>query len=101
MKLIYRPPGAEDEDEEDEEDEDEPAVASAVLGSLTPGKVCLPSRALKRCLTVYSKIEQASIDLVLGEEEEYLIEVVGKKCVFTFNSRGTRTHLAQHCLLVW
>ncbi|RDX44885.1 hypothetical protein OH76DRAFT_1408682 [Lentinus brumalis] len=65
VKLIYRPPGAEDEDEEDEEDEDEPAVASAVLGSLTPGK-----------------IEQASIDLVLGEEEEYLIEVVGKNTVY-------------------
>ncbi|KAI0718977.1 hypothetical protein C8T65DRAFT_637625 [Cerioporus squamosus] len=65
VKLIYRPPGAEEEDEEEEEEkEEEPTVSSAVLCSLTPGK-----------------IEQASIDLVLSEEEEYLIELVGKNTV--------------------
>ncbi|KAI0769387.1 hypothetical protein BD413DRAFT_613934 [Trametes elegans] len=71
VKLIYRPPGAdeEDSDEEDEEDEekeaDETQLAATVLCSLTPGK-----------------IEQSTVDVVLTEDDEYLIEVVGKNTVY-------------------
>ena len=42
VKLVYRRPGAEEDDEEEEEDEDEdeePKISSAVLCSLTYGKV--------------------------------------------------------------
>lgn len=28
------------------------------------------------------QIEQATVDIVLEEDEEYLFELVGKKCVF-------------------
>ena len=42
VKLVYRRPGAEEDDEEEEEDEEEdeePKISSAVLCSLTYGKV--------------------------------------------------------------
>ncbi|KAI0661431.1 hypothetical protein C8Q70DRAFT_971440 [Cubamyces menziesii] len=72
VKLIYRRPGADDEesdeedDEEDEEKEmDNSELSTTVLCSLTPGK-----------------IEQSTVDVVLNEDEEYLIEVVGKNTVY-------------------
>lgn len=56
LKLSYRPAGAgEDSDSEDEdEDEDEadksedaPTIETTVLGSLTPGKVCIAYTRLR------------------------------------------------------
>lgn len=32
--------------------------------------------------TMNLQIEQATVDIVLEEDEEYLFELVGKKCVF-------------------
>ncbi|KAI0358745.1 hypothetical protein OH77DRAFT_1421202 [Trametes cingulata] len=70
VKLIYRRPGADEEESDDEEDEDEKEndnsdLSTTVLCSLTPGK-----------------IEQSTVDVVLNEDEEYLIEVVGKNTVY-------------------
>lgn len=45
------------------------------------------------------KIEQATIDVVLTEDEEYLIEVVGKKCVVhkqTYVSFSYQLHAPKH-----
>ncbi|KAH9859025.1 hypothetical protein C2E23DRAFT_30355 [Lenzites betulinus] len=70
VKLMYRLPGSsekdsDDEDEEDEDEDEEEKVSTTVLCSLTPGK-----------------IEQCTLDVVLAEDEEYLIEVAGKNTVF-------------------
>ncbi|KAL7281353.1 hypothetical protein ACG7TL_004662 [Trametes sanguinea] len=73
VKLHYRRPGADDEDSEEEDDEDEDEekendnteLLTTVLCSLTPGKV-----------------EQSTVDVVLNEDEEYLIEVIGKNTVY-------------------
>ncbi|KAI8992949.1 hypothetical protein BD414DRAFT_535538 [Trametes punicea] len=76
VKLIYRRPGADEEesdeesDEEDEEnndkkDKEDTDLVTTVLCSLTPGK-----------------IEQSTVDVVLSEDDEYLIEVVGKNTVY-------------------
>lgn len=69
VKLIYRPPIARDSDDEDEDEDDDESDPSkdlsvTVLCSLTPGK-----------------IEQATVDIVLDQDEEYLIEIVGKNTV--------------------
>ncbi|PCH43808.1 hypothetical protein WOLCODRAFT_104216 [Wolfiporia cocos MD-104 SS10] len=71
VKLVYKVPTVESGDEDEDEDEDDEEqekgsieLRSTVLCSLTPGK-----------------IEQATIDVVLEGEEEYLIEVVGKNTV--------------------
>ncbi|EIW62941.1 uncharacterized protein TRAVEDRAFT_26444 [Trametes versicolor FP-101664 SS1] len=70
IKLVYRRPGSDEPDSEDEEDDEEEEndnseLSTTVLCSLTPGK-----------------IEQATVDVVLTEDEEYLIEVVGKNTVY-------------------
>lgn len=41
--------------------------------------MCIASRSVHAADSF--KIEQATVDVVLTEDEEYLIEVVGKKCV--------------------
>ncbi|KAI0644740.1 hypothetical protein C8Q79DRAFT_1001987 [Trametes meyenii] len=72
VKLVYRRPGAdepdsdeEDEDEDEEKENDNAELTSTVLCSLTPGK-----------------IEQSTVDVVLSEDDEYLIEIVGKNTVY-------------------
>jgi len=60
---LIRPPIKMDDDDDDVEGPE--PLSTTVLGSLTPGK-----------------IEQATIDLVLEEDEEYLFEIVGKNTVF-------------------
>ncbi|KAM5530387.1 hypothetical protein V8D89_015948 [Ganoderma adspersum] len=71
IKVTYRTPGAgagnedDEEDEEDDEETDKPEeLSTAVLCSLT-----------------FGKIEQTTVDVVLSEDEEYLFEVVGKNTV--------------------
>nr|VWO98353.1 Zn(2)-C6 fungal-type domain-containing protein [Ganoderma boninense] len=68
VKVTYRTPGAAAGDEEDDEDDDESEkpeeLSTAVLCSLTFGKV-----------------EQTTVDVVLSEDDEYLFEVVGKNTV--------------------
>jgi len=68
LKLSYEivaPPTEDDDEEEekDDDDDDEPHIVAkeVILGSLTPGK-----------------IEQAPVDIVLDQEDEYVFEVVGK-----------------------
>jgi len=65
VKLTYQTPIRLDDDEEDEDAESPDPLSTTVLGSLTPGK-----------------IEQATVDLVLEEDEEYLLELVGKNTIF-------------------
>ncbi|CDO76024.1 hypothetical protein BN946_scf184665.g16 [Trametes cinnabarina] len=70
VKLHYRRPGADDEESDEESDEEEKEndnteLLTTVLCSLTPGKV-----------------EQSTVDVVLNEDEEYLIEIVGKNTVY-------------------
>ncbi|KAI1796513.1 hypothetical protein LXA43DRAFT_1057799 [Ganoderma leucocontextum] len=67
LKLTYRTPGAGagDEDEEDEEEAGKPEeLSTAVLCSLT-----------------FGKIEQTTVNVVLSEDEEYLFELIGKNTV--------------------
>ncbi|PIL34255.1 hypothetical protein GSI_03966 [Ganoderma sinense ZZ0214-1] len=71
IKVTYRTPGAsagdgeDDEvDEVDEESEKPEELSTAVLCSLT-----------------FGKIEQTTVNVVLSEDEEYLFEVVGKNTV--------------------
>ncbi|KAF8502284.1 hypothetical protein F5888DRAFT_1670954 [Russula emetica] len=66
VKLTYMRPvkvtdDDEDEDEEKDEDGDEDAQVETVLCSLTPGK-----------------IEQCTLNLTFEEDDEFLLEVVGK-----------------------
>ncbi|KIP06138.1 hypothetical protein PHLGIDRAFT_24709 [Phlebiopsis gigantea 11061_1 CR5-6] len=69
VKLTYRAPkdGEEDEDvsHDEEEEEEDAEPVTTVLCSLTPGK-----------------IEQSTVDLILEQEQEVLLEVVGKNTVF-------------------
>ncbi|TDL17300.1 hypothetical protein BD410DRAFT_901546 [Rickenella mellea] len=57
VKLTYDAPTS--------SDDDEPARVTTILCSLTPGK-----------------IEQANLDIVLAEQEDFEIEVVGKNTVY-------------------
>ncbi|KAF9647311.1 hypothetical protein BDM02DRAFT_3188052 [Thelephora ganbajun] len=67
LKLSYEfAASPTDEEQEEEEEHEDGKVASMVtkeviLGSLTPGK-----------------IEQAAVDLILDQEDEYVFEVIGK-----------------------
>ncbi|GBE81394.1 FK506-binding protein [Sparassis crispa] len=65
LKLVYQTAGAPEEDDEDEESVDIEPVTSTVICSLTPGK-----------------IEQATVDLVLEGEQDYLLEIVGKNTLY-------------------
>ncbi|KAI0340886.1 hypothetical protein BDW22DRAFT_1359722 [Trametopsis cervina] len=67
VKLTYQAPGApiDDDDDEDEDEEEGGEPVTTVLCSLTPGK-----------------IEQTTIDLILEEDQEVLLESVGKNTVF-------------------
>jgi FK506-binding nuclear protein len=64
VKFTYNTPIKMDEDDDDDKDAPEP-LSTTVLCSLTPGK-----------------IEQATVDLILEEDEEFLFEVVGKNTVY-------------------
>ncbi|KAI0051810.1 hypothetical protein FA95DRAFT_1602310 [Auriscalpium vulgare] len=65
VKFTYARPVSVDDSDDEKEDDDEPgSLGVAVLGSLTPGK-----------------IEQASVNVTLEENEEYLFEVVGKNTI--------------------
>ncbi|KAI5123635.1 hypothetical protein M0805_001668 [Coniferiporia weirii] len=65
IKFTYETPQRIDEDEdEEEEDETPPATMSTILCSLTPGK-----------------IEQASLDLIVSEEDEIEFEIIGKNAI--------------------
>ena len=85
LKLSYEiitPPTDEDDDEEDEDEKEVPtATTEVILCSLTPGKVCDVVPPLGGLLTLFSllQIEQAAVDLILDEEDEYVFEVIGKK----------------------
>jgi FK506-binding nuclear protein len=62
VKLTYmRPVKVTDDDEDDEEKDDEDVQVETVLCSLTPGK-----------------IEQCTLNLTFEEDDEFLLEVVGK-----------------------
>jgi len=65
LKLSYEFTASTPDEDDDEEDEDEKEVPTiikeVILGSLTPGK-----------------IEQATVDLILDDEDEYVFEVIGK-----------------------
>ncbi|KZP04083.1 hypothetical protein FIBSPDRAFT_968444 [Athelia psychrophila] len=66
VKLTYQTPVKLDDEDDDEDEEDAPEpLSTTVLGSLTPGK-----------------IEQATVDIVLEEDEEYLFELVGKNTIY-------------------
>ena len=86
LKLSYEfvaPPTEDDDEEEEEEDEDEPHTVTKeiILGSLTPGKVNYVCPYFGGDITLLSplQIEQAPVDIILDEEDEYVFEVVGKK----------------------
>jgi len=81
VKLTYQTPVKIDDDDDDAESPD--PLSTTVLGSLTPGKVRTPWRDkfLDLYLCIHMQIEQATVDLVLEEDEEYLFEIVGKKYV--------------------
>ncbi|KIK09163.1 hypothetical protein K443DRAFT_671656 [Laccaria amethystina LaAM-08-1] len=64
IKFSFENPIQMDDEDEDEE-EPTPAISTTVLCSLTAGK-----------------IEQATTDIVLEKEEEYLFEAVGKNTVY-------------------
>ncbi|OCH86119.1 hypothetical protein OBBRIDRAFT_761840 [Obba rivulosa] len=87
IKLMYTKPMSDDSDEEDEEGEEEekededdetPRAATTVLASLTPGK-----------------IEQATLDVILEGDQEYLIEVVGKNTVYLTGNYIDQTPMDQ------
>ncbi|KZT08372.1 uncharacterized protein LAESUDRAFT_712896 [Laetiporus sulphureus 93-53] len=67
VKLVYHTPSAHDEDEDEDEDEEKKLddVHMTVLCSLTPGK-----------------IEQATVDVVLEQDEQYVFELSGKNTVY-------------------
>ena len=82
LKLSYEfvtSPANEDDDEENEDEKESPTVTKEViLGSLTPGKVSRLLPSLSGAITL-PQIEQAAVDLILDEEDEYVFEVIGKK----------------------
>ncbi|KAN0133939.1 hypothetical protein V8E53_008157 [Lactarius tabidus] len=66
VKLTYtRPVKVDEEEDEDEDDEDEAALVETVLCSLTPGK-----------------IEHCILNLTFENDDEFLLEVVGKNEVY-------------------
>ncbi|KAF9792713.1 hypothetical protein BJ322DRAFT_1133279 [Thelephora terrestris] len=75
LKLSYEfvsPPDDDDDDDDEEKEDDGEArlvTREVILGSLTPGK-----------------IEQASVDIVLDDEDEYIFEVVGKNPVHIYGN---------------
>ena len=82
-ELVAPPEEGDDDDEEEREGDDEARLVTkeVILGSLTPGKVnqvflCFGGDII--FLSSY-QIEQASVDIVLDDEDEYVFEVVGKK----------------------
>lgn len=85
LKLSYEIVVSPTDDDDDEENEDEKEASTVtkevILGSLTPGKVrnVLPSSSSALTLLSFFQIEQAPVDLILDEEDEYVFEVVGKK----------------------
>lgn len=88
IKLNYLIPTGEDSEEDEEGDDDEDdehsgqRLESTVLCSLTPGQVRDPpsyrESSRSTCLC-YPQIEQATVDVTLREDEDYLFEVVGPK----------------------
>ncbi|KAH8119202.1 FKBP-like protein [Phellopilus nigrolimitatus] len=64
VKFTYVTPQKINEEDEDEDTEALPAKTSVVLCSLTPGK-----------------IEQASLNLILAEDDEIQFEVIGKNAI--------------------
>lgn len=86
VKLTYMRPVKITDDEEDEEEKDDDdddgqdAQVETVLCSFTPGKVflCVPQARLFTMLS-FSKIEQCTLNLTFEEDDEFLLEVVGKK----------------------
>ena len=83
LKLSYEifAPPTEDDDEEEDEDELHTVTKEVILGSLTPGKVKYVFPYFGGDITFLSplQIEQAPVDIILDEEDEYVFEVVGKK----------------------
>ncbi|KDQ57762.1 hypothetical protein JAAARDRAFT_35450 [Jaapia argillacea MUCL 33604] len=65
VKFIYQTPVKMDSDDEDEENAEVDPLSTTILCSLTPGK-----------------IEQASIDIILEEDEEYVFEAIGPNTVY-------------------
>ena len=84
VKFTYDP-APKPEDRESDAGSDVGEKATAVLCSLTPGKVIktcqnsLPS--FDRDFFLNYQIEQATVDLILDSNEEFVFEVSGKKCV--------------------
>jgi len=64
VKFTYNTPIKLSEDDEDDDDVPEP-LSTTVLCSLTPGK-----------------IEHATVDLILEENEEFVFELVGKNTIY-------------------
>lgn len=83
LKLSYQfvAPPAEDSDEEEDEGEPSTVTKEVILGSLTPGKVNRIFLCFGDDVTPLSplQIEQAAVDIILDEEDEYVFEVIGKK----------------------
>ncbi|KIJ19030.1 hypothetical protein PAXINDRAFT_166927 [Paxillus involutus ATCC 200175] len=72
VKLTYLNLASPDTDDEDEEDEDahpEGDAVTTVLCSLTPGK-----------------IEQSSCEIILEQDNEYILEVVGKNPIHLYGN---------------
>lgn len=83
VKFTYlRPVNVEDSDEDDEETEIEGAEATTVLCSLIPGTVSGLHGHVRPDTSqsvLGTQIEQATVDVTLEADEEFLFEVVGKK----------------------
>lgn len=86
LRLSYEFAASHTSDDEDDEENEGGKEATTVtkeiiLGSLTPGKVGHVLRSLHNDVTIPSlfQIEQAAVDLILDEEDEYVFEVIGKK----------------------
>ncbi|KAF8441561.1 hypothetical protein L210DRAFT_3447334 [Boletus edulis BED1] len=72
VKLTYQSLASLDEEDDDEDDEDdEPKIAAVttVLCSLTPGK-----------------IEQSTCEIILEQDTEYILEVVGKNSIHLYGN---------------
>ena len=84
LRLSYEfgASSTDDEDDEESDDENEPStvIKEVILGSLTPGKVNHVFPYFGCDMTPPIQIEQAALDLVLDEKDEYIFEVIGKKC---------------------
>ncbi|TBU29495.1 hypothetical protein BD311DRAFT_787713 [Dichomitus squalens] len=73
VKLVYRTPGVpSDSDDEDDDRDDDKSLGPDDRDPLTTTVLC--------SLTL-GKIEQATVDVVLTEDAEYIIELVGKNTV--------------------